>query len=245
MGERPSLEPGGEPVPAPAPEPPPGAATQAGPTEHEPGGGSAAVGPDDRVEAGQGAAGAIHTGPADAEQTNAEQTNAEHADSDANAETDADADRAALAARLDECQARSLRTLADFDNYRRRTAREVERAREEERDRVVLEWLPVLDNLEHALTNADADPTTIVEGVRGVRELALSALRRFGVSRIDETSVPFDPARHEVAAVAGSGRARPGRVIGILRPGYLAQGRLLRPAAVAVSTEAPDGDNSR
>lgn len=154
----------------------------------------------------------------------------------------AEPDKVDLAARLEDCQARNLRTLADFDNYRRSVAREVERAREEERDRVILALLPILDNLEYVLADADADPTTITEGVHGVRELALSVLHRFGVSRIDETSVPFDPALHEIAAVAGSGRARPGRVVGILRPGYLAQGRLLRPAAVAVSTEAPADD---
>ncbi|MCM3920228.1 nucleotide exchange factor GrpE [Frankia sp. AiPs1] len=144
-----------------------------------------------------------------------------------------------LAAKLEQCQASHLRTLADFDNYRRRTGREIGAARAAERDRVVLAWVPVLDHLELALSHADADPDSLVDGVRGVHGLALDALRNSGITRLDDESGAFDPTRHEVGAVVDSGStSRPppaGTVVEVLRPGYLADGRVLRPASVAVS----------
>ncbi len=144
-----------------------------------------------------------------------------------------------LAAKLEQCQASHLRTLADFDNYRRRTGREIGAAKAAERDRVVLAWVPVLDHLELALSHADADPDSLVDGVRGVRQLALGALRNSGVTRLDDETGAFDPTRHEVGAVVDSGStSRPppaGTVVEVLRPGYQADGRVLRPASVAVS----------
>lgn len=144
-----------------------------------------------------------------------------------------------LAAELEESQARHLRTLADFDNYRRRTGREISAATAAERDRVVLAWLPVLDHLELALDHADADPDSLIDGVRGVRQLALDALRISGVARLDDETGPFDPARHEVGAVVDSASTpQPppaGTVVEVLRPGLEAGGRVLRPASVAVS----------
>ncbi|EFC80371.1 nucleotide exchange factor GrpE [Parafrankia sp. EUN1f] len=144
-----------------------------------------------------------------------------------------------LAAELEQCQARNLRILADFDNYRRRTGLEIGAAKAAERDRVVLAWVPVLDHLELALSHADADPDSLVDGVRGVYQLALDALRSSGVTRLDDETGAFDPTRHEVGAVVDSGSTpRPppaGTVVEVLRPGYQADGRVLRPASVAVS----------
>ncbi|WP_083873673.1 nucleotide exchange factor GrpE [Frankia sp. QA3] len=144
-----------------------------------------------------------------------------------------------LAAQLEQCQAAHLRTLADFDNVRRRTGREIAAAKAAERDRVVRAWLPVLDHLELALAHAESHPDALADGVRGVRQLALEALRAGGVSRIDADSGPFDPNRHEVGAVVdGSAQPEPipaGTVIEVMRPGYQADGRVLRPASVAVS----------
>ncbi|MBE3206186.1 MULTISPECIES: nucleotide exchange factor GrpE [Parafrankia] len=144
-----------------------------------------------------------------------------------------------LAVELEECRDRQLRTLADFDNFRRRTGRELAAARTAERDRVVLAWLPVLDHLELALSHASADPGSLLDGVRGVRQLALEALRRCGVVRLDDEHGPFDPNRHEVGAVVDvSATPDPppaGTVMDVLRAGFAADGRVLRPASVAVS----------
>ncbi|MDH6117345.1 molecular chaperone GrpE [Kitasatospora sp. GAS204A] len=135
----------------------------------------------------------------------------------------------------EELEDRWRRALADLDNLRKRHARERPRELEAERARVTAAWLPVLDNLELALAHAAADPGSIVEGVRAVRDQAVEVLRSLGYPRHDETGVPFDPALHDVVTVVDAPDTAPGTVVQVLRPGYGEPGRQLRPAAVAVS----------
>ncbi|ADI05019.1 putative GrpE heat shock protein [Streptomyces bingchenggensis BCW-1] len=139
------------------------------------------------------------------------------------------------AAVLAELEDRWRRALADLDNLRKRHARELERERAAERARTATALLPVIDNLELALSHAEADPATIVEGVKAVRDQAVDALARLGYARQDETGVPFDPARHEVVGVVDDPEAEPGTVVQVLRPGYGDTGNQLRPVAVAVA----------
>ncbi|RZB19804.1 nucleotide exchange factor GrpE [Streptomyces sp. F001] len=139
------------------------------------------------------------------------------------------------AAALKEVEDRWRRALADLDNLRKRHARELERERAAERARTAAAFLPVIDNLELALSHADADPGAIVEGVRAVRDQAVSALERLGYPRHDETGVTFDPTRHEVVGVVQDADAEPGTVVQVLRPGYGDADRQLRPAAVSVA----------
>lgn len=136
-----------------------------------------------------------------------------------------------------ELEDRWRRALADLDNLRKRYARELARERAAERERVTSAFLPVLDNLDLALQHAEADPRSIVEGVRALREQALAIVSGLGFRREDEAGVPFDPARHEVVGVvdpAGSDIA-PGAVAQVVRPGYGSPGHQLRPAAVTVA----------
>jgi molecular chaperone GrpE len=130
---------------------------------------------------------------------------------------------------------RLRQALADLDNLRKRQARERERDRLGEAKRVALAWLPVLDNLDLALSYADADPASIIEGVRSVRDQALAVLAGFGYPRHDEVGVPFDPNQHEVVSVVHDPEAEPGTVVQVLRPGYGEAERQLRPGAVAVA----------
>ncbi|MGW3724401.1 nucleotide exchange factor GrpE [Streptomyces sp. NPDC000851] len=139
------------------------------------------------------------------------------------------------AATLKEVEDRWRRALADLDNLRKRHARELERERAAERARTAAAFLPVIDNLELALSHADADPGAIVEGVRAVRDQAVSALERLGYPRHAETGVTFDPTRHEVVGVVQDPDAEPGTVVQVLRPGYGDADRQLRPAAVSVA----------
>jgi molecular chaperone GrpE len=130
------------------------------------------------------------------------------------------------------------RALADLDNLRKRHTRELSRERASERERVAGAFLPVLDNIDLALRHANADPQSIVQGIRAVREQALAVLEQLGFPLRDETGVPFDPARHEVVAVVPpEGDASPGLVVDVLRPGYGDPDRQLRPAAVTVARE--------
>ncbi|MFF0189041.1 nucleotide exchange factor GrpE [Streptomyces sp. NPDC005244] len=134
-----------------------------------------------------------------------------------------------------ELEDRWRRARADLDNVRKRHARELERDRAVERSRTAAAFLPVLDNLELALTHAGADPGAIVQGVRAVRDQAVNVLELLGYSRHAETGVAFDPARHEVVGVVQDPDSPPGTVVEVLRPGYGDGERQLRPAAVTVT----------
>jgi molecular chaperone GrpE len=98
--------------------------------------------------------------------------------------------------------------------------------------------LPVIDNLELAVAHAGADPDTLIEGVRAVRDQAIAVLGQLGFRRGDEVGVPFDPVRHEVVATEPDAEAAPGTVVRVLRPGYGNEEHQLRPAAVVVATAA-------
>jgi molecular chaperone GrpE len=141
-----------------------------------------------------------------------------------------------------ELEDRWRRALADLDNLRKRYARELGRERAAERELVTAAFLPVLDTIDRALEHADADPRTIVEGVRSLREQALAVVSGLGYGREDEVGVPFDPTRHEVVGVVDADHSGtpPGSVAAVLRPGYGAPGRQLRPAAVTVAQRSED-----
>jgi molecular chaperone GrpE len=130
---------------------------------------------------------------------------------------------------------RLRRALADLDNLRKRHARELDRERAAAANRVAAAWLPVLDNLELALSHADASPSAIIEGIRAVRDQAVAVLASLGFHRYDEVGVPFDPIRHEVVNVVDDSEAEPGTVVRVLRPGYGTAERQLRPGAVTVA----------
>ncbi|WP_037568780.1 nucleotide exchange factor GrpE [Phaeacidiphilus oryzae] len=136
---------------------------------------------------------------------------------------------------LREAEDRWRRALADLDNLRKRHAKELQREGAAERARTAASFLPVIDNLELALSHAAADPGAIVEGVRAVRDQAVNVLERLGYPRHAERGVPFDPARHEVVGVVQDPDADPNTVVEVLRPGYGEAERQLRPAAVTVA----------
>ena len=128
------------------------------------------------------------------------------------------------------------RTAAELDNFRKRCARDVVRAREQERATVATSWLPVLDNLERALEHASSDPSSVAEGLRAVLAQAVGVLADLGFPRRDDEGTAFDPAVHEaVSTVSGQGLT-PGTVVQVVRPGYGPDDKLLRPAAVVVAT---------
>jgi molecular chaperone GrpE len=141
-------------------------------------------------------------------------------------------------ARLDD---RWRRAAAELDNLRKRVARDTEQQRLRERSQVAAAWLPVVDNLDLALQHADADPASIVQGVRAVRDQALSVLAGLGFPRRDDLGAPFDPARHEAVSTISDVEAEPGTVVAVLRPGYGQDERQLRPAAVVVAAR-PEHD---
>ncbi len=142
---------------------------------------------------------------------------------------------AGLQAQLAEARDLRLRALADADNARKRCAGQVRRAGEEARAQVARQWLPVLDNLERALAHADAEPSSIIEGIQAIRQQALQVLARLGFSRRDDTGAMFDPARHDAVASRAVPGAAPGTVVEVMAPAYGDGDHQLRPAQVVVA----------
>ncbi|OBA64498.1 nucleotide exchange factor GrpE [Mycobacterium sp. 1100029.7] len=141
---------------------------------------------------------------------------------------DSDKERAQL-------EDRWRRAVADLDNVRKRYARELDRERETERSRVAGAWLPVVDNLERAISHAGDRSDAVLDGLRSILEHALQILDQLGYPRDAEAGVPFDPSRHEVVEMVDRPDSAPGTVVEVLRPGYGEGSRQLRPAAVVVS----------
>jgi molecular chaperone GrpE len=134
-----------------------------------------------------------------------------------------------LEARNAELEDRHLRARADLENYRKRSAREVDRRVGEEREAVLLDWLEAVDSVERALRM-----TPDAEGLRAVLEQMEGILARQGVARAGAPGEPFDPERHEAIGVR-EGEGRQPTIADVARSGYTISDRVLRPAQVIVT----------
>ena len=127
------------------------------------------------------------------------------------------------------------RTQADFENFRKRAAREAAAAGERARGGLVRELLPVVDNLERALASANEGEQHLAEGVRLVHSELIAVLERNGVEQFDPKGESFDPAVHDALSTRSQDGAQPGVVLDVVEKGYRANGTVLRPARVVVS----------
>ena len=125
------------------------------------------------------------------------------------------------------------RIQADFENYRKRAAREAAAAGERARSGLVRELLPIVDNLERALASAEEGEQHLAEGVRLVHAELIAVLERNGIEQFDPSGDKFDPAEHEALSVREDGEA--GLVLDVVEKGYRSNGTILRPARVVVS----------
>ena len=140
------------------------------------------------------------------------------------------------AAQRDEYLALAQRTQADFENYRKRVARESAGAQARGVASLSKELLPALDNLDRALEAADQnDP--LLEGVRFVRSELSAALARVGVESFSPVGETFDPALHEAMASTPQPAGGPasGTVVEVYQPGYRLGATVIRPARVVVA----------
>jgi molecular chaperone GrpE len=127
------------------------------------------------------------------------------------------------------------RAQADFENYRKRAAREAAAAGERARGGLVRELLPVVDNLERALGSAGKTGGQLAEGVALVHSELVAVLERNGVEAFDPAGEPFDPTVHEALSTRTEEGAEPGVVLDVVEKGYRSNGQVLRPARVVVS----------
>lgn len=157
---------------------------------------------------------------------------------------------AELEAERDDYKNRMMRVAADLENFRKRTLREKEDLRRFGIDKVVLELLPVIDNLERALDHAEkaSEPSSIVDGVRMVHRQFISALEKHGVKAFESKGTPFDPQRHEAIQQIETQEHETGTVLEEYQKGYFLHERLIRPALVVVarrSESAPAPEEPR
>jgi molecular chaperone GrpE len=140
----------------------------------------------------------------------------------------------------DEFEDRWLRQTAEFDNYRKRIDRERRELAEYAASEVLLELLPILDDLERARAAAAAsgDPVldSHLEGLDLIHRQFMDMLRKRRVSPVETVGADFDPNVHQAVGQEPSGTHREGEVIEELRRGYRLGDRLLRPAMVRVAT---------
>lgn len=146
----------------------------------------------------------------------------------------------ALEAEAENLKDQLLRARAEFDNFRKRTAREVERIRKTAAESVIHELLPVLDNLELALTHAPGVKNPLTEGVKMVLQQLLDLLERSGLEPIEAVGKPFDPNVHEAVSQIASDDIPRDSVAQEYQRGYKLGGQVLRPSKVVVSTGADD-----
>ena len=145
------------------------------------------------------------------------------------------------AAKADEHWDRLLRTTADFDNFKKRAAREKQDAIKFANESLLEKLVPVLDSLDMALTAAQsAGPDSgqsLQSGVNMVMQQLKSALAEAGLEEVNALGQPFDPNFHEALAQQETPEVPEGQVVHQHRKGYKLRDRLLRPASVVVAKQ--------
>lgn len=133
-----------------------------------------------------------------------------------------------------------LREQAETQNIRKRLQRDVENARKFALERFVSELLPVVDNLDRAISTVASDEVIkpFLEGVELTRKSFLDVLAKHQVLQVDPLGEPFNPELHEAVAMVPNPAMEPNSVMDVMQKGYTLNGRLLRAAMVAV-TKAP------
>lgn len=152
---------------------------------------------------------------------------------------------AELRAKAAEAQERFVRLYADFENFKKRAARERDEVRRSTTESVLARLLPVLDTFEMAM-QAAAQPSANLDmlkaGVAMIQTQLKNTVAEYGVEEIDAVGKPFDPSLHDALSQQETTEVPDGQVVSQTRKGYRMKERLLRPAAVVVArTPAPAG----
>jgi molecular chaperone GrpE len=161
--------------------------------------------------------------------------------SQAQKETDPVADAQAEAARMKDAW---LRTAADYDNFRKRSRKELDDARRNGREDLLRAVLPVFDNLERAIQSSQraSDVKAVADGLSMVQRQFVEALGREGIARVATIGQPFDPSVHEAIQQVETSDHPAGTVLAEVQPGYTQGDRLVRAALVVVAkAKAQDG----
>jgi molecular chaperone GrpE len=148
-----------------------------------------------------------------------------------------------------------LRAVAELENVRKRSSREIDQARRFGVERLAADLLAVLDSLEMGLeAGATASAESLLEGKQATLRLLRGALERVGIVEVSAAGQAFDPQLHEALSIQPAPAAAPGSVVAVVQKGYQLNGRLLRPARVIVAAtpeeavppagDAPGGESA-
>jgi molecular chaperone GrpE len=152
-----------------------------------------------------------------------------------------------LAAKADEYKDNWLRTAADFENFKKRAARERTEAAQIVSAALLQKLLPVLDNFEMAQAAAQTAQgdklASLQTGIAMIQQQLKTALTEFGLEEMDANGKPFDPTFHEAVSQQETDSVPEGQVIQQIRKGYKLRDRLLRPAAVVVAKKLLSSDS--
>jgi molecular chaperone GrpE len=132
-----------------------------------------------------------------------------------------------------------LRTLADYENSRKRAARDLDIERKFAHAKLAGDLLPALDNLDRAIEAAKKarEEGALVQGVQATQQMLLDVLKRHGITPIGAQGQPFDPNMHQAVSMAPSRDQPANTVLHVLQSGYLIHDRILRPASVIIASE--------
>lgn len=130
-----------------------------------------------------------------------------------------------------------MRSAADFDNFRKRSRKELEDTRKAGREELLKDLLPVFDNLERAMTSAEraTDVKPVSDGLKMVLRQFIDTLGRSGIVKVPTVGSQFDPGIHEAIQQVETDEHPPGTVVAEVQPGYLQGERLIRAAMVIVA----------
>jgi molecular chaperone GrpE len=137
----------------------------------------------------------------------------------------------------DDIFAKLQRLAADYDNYQKRSAKQITDDVAYEKDKIVKSLLPVLDNFEYILANTSCGVTdeTLLKGVKIIYDQMLDVLKGHGIEQIKSAGEPFNPAHHEAITHRSENDKEQGLVLEELQKGYKLNGRLIRASRVVVN----------
>lgn len=148
-------------------------------------------------------------------------------------EQTSDSEAEKISEELEQTKDRLLRTMAEYDNFRKRSAREKDALRADIIANVTQKFLPVMDNLERAL-NADCSDENYKNGVKMIYDSFMETLTGLGVEELESDGKPFDPSCHQAVQRVSEGDAESGTVVQTFAKGYKIGDKVIRFAVVAV-----------
>ena len=179
-----------------------------------------------------------------AEQDTTQQTNEEQIDlpdSEDAPEEGSESDQA-LDVALEQAQNAKddlLRVQAEMQNLRRRTEQDIEKAHKYGQDKLCIELLAVMDNLERAQEAASNSEDEAIKAIREGVDLTVKGFadcfKKFNIETVDPLGEPFDPQLHQAMSIQENTESEPNTVIAVMQKGYTLHGRVIRPAMVMVS----------